>query len=116
MKDFDNTKDDLNIKIHFTDEKSLYKSYMSYVDGGAIFVRTKSAYSLGDKVTVNIKLLGDEPKSFVGHIIWITPIWAQHGLPTGIGIKLPKSADTLKEKIEKYISSFSSSVIKTDTL
>lgn len=106
------------IACHFQNESALYLSYMPFIKGGGLFIRTKQAYQLGDLVVLQVHL-PNLPEEYVinGQVVWITPIGAQGNKPAGIGVQFAedKSRDFCN-KIETILAGMLKSTQITDTL
>lgn len=85
------------LNLALKDVNELYASYMPFIEGSGLFIRTRKDYRLGDQVFVLLDLL-DEPEKtpITGEVVWITPIGS--GVrPQGIGIRLaPEYADIVR--------------------
>lgn len=107
------------ISVNIVTKEQLYRSYMSYVKEGALFIPTKREFNFGDHVLLKIQLI-DEKNIFQlpGEIIWITPPGAQYGMNAGIGVRFldGKVATELQSKISTYLAGLSESDKLTDTM
>src|SRR3990167_2408524 len=93
------------IKCSFKTIDSLYQSYMPFLQGGGLFVKTTQQYELGDLVLLNIRLL-DDATGYVmsGKIAWITPTGAQGNKPAGIGVQfIDDTNNDFRNKIEAIL-------------
>lgn len=103
--------DPKNSIIHLTIDSAevLYKSYISFVKNGGLFVPTDKPYKLGDEVFIVLKLFDDPDKlPIAGKVIWITPTCAQGGKIAGIGVQFfDDKASEICDKIETFIASIS---------
>lgn len=93
------------IDLHIPDKQSLFKSYMSFICGGGLFLPTQLAYPMGEELFLLLKLL-DDPVEFpiVGKVVWITPAAAQNKRLRGIGLQFIENGDRLKIQIENILS------------
>jgi type IV pilus assembly protein PilZ len=80
-------------------------SYMPFINDGGFFIPTMNAYSLGDRVVVDLLLPGKtESLHIEGKVIWITPPNALHHVLTGIGIQFTgANANTIRSQIEAQL-------------
>lgn len=92
------------ISISFVDKRELYRSYMSFIQGGAIFIPTvdKIYQKIGLKVFVLMKIKDDktgqlQTKPFTGTVVWIN----YSGNNIGVGVSLGNN-ETSKQ-IQDYI-------------
>lgn len=102
----------------FTTEQALYLSYMPFIKGGGLFIRTNNLLPFGEKIKLTIKLL-NEPELYVltGKVIWNTPKGAQNGKPSGIGIQFEgENARALCNKMESCLAGMLKSTQSTDTV
>lgn len=93
------------INVSIPDKNVLYASYMPFVIGGGLFVRTQKKHNLGDEVFLLIDLMDEEEKlPITGKVVWVSPI-NQGNRVKGIGIQF-SSADSAgaKAKILKYLA------------
>lgn len=107
-----------SLECSFTTEDALYLAYMPYVKGGGLFIRTKSAFTLGDHVKLIIQLF-TEPEKYPleGKVIWLTPKGAQGNKPAGIGVQfLGENSRPFCNKLETYLAGMLKSTQSTDTL
>ena len=106
------------INCIFSSEAALYLSYMPYIKGGGVFMRTTDAYELGNQVHLSIQLLS-EPDCYLidGKVIWITPKGAQGNKPAGIGVQFTgEDSRIFCNKIETYLAGMLKSTHPTDTI
>lgn len=99
-------------------QTSLYLSYMPFVNGGGLFIKTTQVYPLGQLIQLSIQVK-DEPDVFEirGQVIWITPKGTQGNKPSGIGVQfLGEHASFLCHKIEKHLGSLLNSTQFTYTI
>lgn len=77
-------------------------SYMPFIHGGGLFIPTPKAFSLGNRVIVDLQLPGKkESIRITGKVVWITPHNALHHVLPGIGIQfIEKDAATIRSQIE----------------
>lgn len=101
----------------FNNEDALYFSYMPFIKGGALFIRTKQEFSLGSSIQLTVHLM-DEQEDYVveGKVAWLTPKGAQGGKPSGVGVQLSEKNRTLINKIETYLAGMLKSTQITDTI
>jgi type IV pilus assembly protein PilZ len=106
------------ITCSFPNESALYLSYMPFVKGGGLFIRTNPTFALGDAVELSIKLLNELELYVVsGLVVWITPKGAQGNKPPGIGVQFQgDNSRTLCNKIETYLAGLLKSSQITDTI
>jgi type IV pilus assembly protein PilZ len=106
------------INCIFANETSLYLAYMPYVKGGGLFIRTKHAFTLGEEVSLSVKLMSEQEVFLVdGKVIWITPMGAQGNKPPGIGVQfLGENSRYLCNKIETFLAGMLKSSQSTDTI
>ncbi len=105
------------MSLTIRDTASLYEAYMPFISGGGLFVPTHKHYNLGDDVFIRLTLM-DEPEKIPvpGKVIWITPMGAQGGRQSGIGIQFNDPTDGVRTKIEAYIAGTLASNRPTNTM
>ena len=93
------------LAVEIEDEDALYNHYMSFVQGGAIFVPTKKSYKLGDDVFFLLSIyLRGEPVPLTGKVVWITPRGATGQKREGIGVQLSDDQLELRNQIEQALT------------
>lgn len=106
------------ISCSFVTEACLYLSYMPFVKGGGLFLRTNHIYPLGKQLQLSIKLINEpEPELIDVKVVWITPKGAQGNKPPGIGVQfIGENSRYLCNKIETYLAGMLKSLQLTDTI
>lgn len=108
------------LECEFTDIIKLYRSYMPFVEHGAVFIPTEDeSIQLGDLVSATIKLPEDEnPVHFTGKVIWVTPKkLLSEEAKMGIGVQIEgDSAADIQSQIEDLIKDYLNSDQPTDTM
>lgn len=102
----------------FSSEAALYLSYMPFLKGGGLFIRSTQMYPLGQQVSLSVVLLNEqEPFLVNGKVVWITPKGTQGNKPPGIGVQfLGDDSRYLTNKIETYLAGLLKSTQLTDTI
>lgn len=106
------------LPVNLVNKQSLYRAYMHFIQGGALFVQTNKKYSLGEEVFLLVKLM-DEPHKFpvAGKVIWITPPAAQAGRVAGIGVQFKGDQSVeIDNKIQNYLAGGLQSDHDTETM
>lgn len=95
------------IALKITDQNTLYRSYMPFLQNGGLFIPTNTVYELGEEVFIALSLMDEPDKTPVaGTIVWITPPGAQDNQVAGIGVHFGDNdgnAIILRGKIENYL-------------
>lgn len=106
------------INCSYTSEAALYLSYMPFVKGGGLFIRSNQFYPLGQELTLSVSLLNEqEPFLVEAKVVWITPKGTQGNKPPGIGVQfMGESSRYLSNKIETYLAGLLKSTQLTDTI
>lgn len=106
------------IQLSIREKAALYAAYMSFVEGGGLFVPTTRPAHLGDEVYAILTLM-DEPAKvpIPGRVCWITPAGVP-GRQQGIGIQFNRNeaGEQARIKIENLIGSALKSTRPTHTL
>lgn len=94
------------------DREVLYRSYMGFVQNGALFVPTEQAFHLGDTVFILLSFADSgERISVAGRVVWITPANAQGRRPQGVGVQFrPPESIELQRKIEALLAGHDATV------
>lgn len=87
------------------DPIELNLSYMPFINGGALFIPSQKAFSLGEKVSVDLQLPGKkENLKFEGKVIMVIPPNALHHVLPGIGLQIIGSnAQSIRVEIESHL-------------
>jgi type IV pilus assembly protein PilZ len=106
------------LNLQLKDRESLYKSYLSFLEEGGLFIKTGESYQLGDEVLLLVTLPESEERHPVaGSVIWITPAGAAGSRPQGIGVRFGvKDEGKLHNKVEKILAEMLDSKIPTYTM
>ena len=91
--------------LEIKDEAELYKHYMSFVQGGAIFVPTKKAHELGDDIFFLLSIyLRTDPIPMTGQVVWVTYKGSVSANKEGVGVQLTDEQAELKIQIEQALT------------
>lgn len=106
------------IRLDFEDTRSLYQSYMPYVDGCGLFYPTEENFSLEQEVFVFLKLPEEFGKfATSGRIVWLNPPKAAVKRVPGIGVQLRgKEAPKIREAIENALGKMLNTGLPTMTM
>jgi type IV pilus assembly protein PilZ len=88
------------------DKKQLYKSYMSFITDGGLFIPTKRMYKMGEEVFMLLVLMDEtERLPIAGTVVWKTPEGSDANRVAGIGIQLSnKDGGKVRNRIETYLA------------
>ena len=93
------------LAVEIKDENALYAHYMSFVQGGAIFVPTKKNYKLDDDIFFLLSIyLQPEPIPMTGKVVWVTPKGSGGSKQEGVGVQLSEEYEELKGLIEQVLT------------
>ncbi len=88
------------LSCHIEDAATLYASYLSFIDNGALFVRSDRVQQLGDEVFIAVTLPNSSERlPMNGKVVWINRR-AQANRPAGFAVQIGKDASGQKIKIE----------------
>ncbi len=106
------------LNLQLKDVESLYKSFLSFLEEGGLFVETGEAYQLGDEIFLLVTLPESEERYPVaGTVVWITPAGAAGNHPQGIGVRFgTKDEGKLHNRVEKILAEMIDSDIPTYTM
>ena len=105
------------LSLNIPDVGTLHEAYMSFVDGGGLFVPTDEDFSLGDEVHLSLSLPGEEDQQMItGKVVWLTPRGAQSGGPAGAGMQFTEESAALSALIEELLVGLIDSDRPTHTL
>lgn len=94
------------LSLAIKDKGSLYSAYISFMEGGGIFIPTNKDYHLGNEVFILLTLMDETEKMpVVGHVAWINPKGASTHVVPGIGVQFQQDNDgkAVRNKIEAYL-------------
>jgi len=97
----------------------LYSAYMSFVQGGGLFVQSTKRFKLGDEVFLLLTLMElEERLPIPGKVVWITPPGSQGNRRPGIGVQFADTPDGVHARtiIESHLANLLSSDRKTNTM
>ncbi len=95
------------ISVVLTDKHELYKSYMSFLKNGGLFVPTSRLFNLQDEVFVFVTLPDEvERRPVSGKVAWISPNVHTTARPQGIGVQFMDTPenDSLRTQIEVLLA------------
>ncbi len=94
------------LTCHIEDIATLYASYLSFVDNGALFVPTSRIQELGDEVFIAVTLPNSSERlPMNGKVVWINQK-TQSNRPAGFAIQMSTDAAGLKirNEIERLLA------------
>lgn len=88
------------LSCHIEDIATLYASYLSFVDNGALFVPSTRTQQLGDEVFIAVTLPNSSERlPMNGKVVWINHK-AQAGRPAGFAVQMGTDVAGLRIKNE----------------
>lgn len=79
------------LTLDLSDRSSLYGAWMSFVEGGGLFIPTDQEYNLGEEAFVRISMPDKSSKAVAGRVIWMSPKGVVKPRSQGIGIQISRS-------------------------
>ena len=107
------------LSLSIKEKAALHAAYMSFVQGGGIFIPTSRAYKIGDEVFMLLTLMEDPARLAVaGKVVWITPAGAQNNRTQGIGVQFTQdeTGAAARATIEKILGETLASTRPTHTM
>lgn len=106
------------LNLDLSDKHALYLAYMSFLEGGGLFVPTNDEYQLGDEVFMLVTLPEqEERKGIAGRVAWITPRGATSPRVPGIGVQISaQNNGELQRQIETILAGIVNAERPTRTL
>ncbi len=107
------------MSLSIKEKPALHATYMSFVQGGGLFIPTSRAYKLGDEVFMLLTLMEDPAKLAVaGKVVWMTPAGAQNNRTQGIGVQFIQNENGIaaRNKIEGMLGNALQSSRPTHTM
>ncbi len=104
------------VSLSINDRGALQAAYMSFVEGGGIFIPTTQTYNIGDDVFLLFGLMDDAERWPVpGQVCWITSAGGNDVAGIGVQFTGEKSAD-LRRAIEDTLGGLVNSERQTSTM
>lgn len=106
------------LNLQLKDRDTLYKSYLSFIEEGGLFIETRENYQLGEEIFLLVSLPEiDQRYPVAGTVIWVTPAGAAGIHPQGIGVRFgSRDEGKLLNRIEKILGEMIDSEIPTYTM
>ncbi|MEM7255987.1 MAG: PilZ domain-containing protein [Pseudomonadota bacterium] len=104
------------VSLTITDRGALQAAFMSFVEGGGVFVPTTQQYNLGDSVFLLFGLMDDTERWPVpAEVCWITSAGG-NSVP-GVGLKfVGEKASNVRRAIEDHLGGLINSDRVTNTM
>ena len=106
------------LTCHIEDVATLYASYLSFVENGALFVPSTLAQQLGDEVFIAVTLPNSSERlPMNGKIVWINHT-AQANRPAGFAVQIGTDAagQKIKHEVERLLAGKIDSQLATYTM
>ena len=94
------------LTYHIEDIATLYASYLSFVDNGAIFIPSDRVQQLGDEVFIAITLPNSSERlPMNGKVVWINRK-TQANRPAGFAVQIGRDASgqRIKNEVERLLA------------
>ena len=88
------------IRIKFSDLPTLVACYMPFISDGGLFIPGNRNIAAGSRVVVQLSVPDLAPIMFTTDVIWLSPPGMPGNKPAGIGVRLPDSASSLRQKLD----------------
>lgn len=93
------------LALEIKDDAELYEHYMSFVEGGALFVPTKKNHELGDDIFFLLSIyLHSEPIPMTGTVVWVAHRGSGSPKREGVGVQFTADQAELKIQIEQALT------------
>lgn len=93
------------LALEIKDERELYEHYMSFVQGGALFVPTKKSHELDDDIFFLLSIyLRREPIPMTGKVVWVIHKGSGSAKKEGVGAQFTDDQAELKTEIEQALT------------
>ena len=101
------------IALKIKDKASLHSYYMPFIKGGGLFIPNLTEYELGDRASIALTLMEEADElAFTGIVVWVAKKGVKSPHKVGVGVRLDDPNNTVKDKIERYLTG---SLTSTDT-
>lgn len=104
------------VSLSITDRGALQAAYMSFVEGGGLFVPTTQTYNFGDEVFLLFGLMDEAERwPIPGKVVWITSAGGNEA--PGIGVQFTgENTDSARRAIEDTLGGLVNSERETHTM
>ncbi|WP_201584970.1 PilZ domain-containing protein [Psychrobacter jeotgali] len=106
------------LTCHIEDVETLYASYLSFVDNGALFIPTKREQALGDEVFIAVTLPNSSERlPMNGKVVWINH-QSQSSRPAGFAVQIGTdvAGQRIKNEVERLLAGKIDSLQATYTM
>ncbi|MGQ4275949.1 PilZ domain-containing protein [Pseudidiomarina sp. E22-M8] len=104
-------------RIHLKSEEQLRRMFMPFIKGGALFVATDDPYSIGDELSLLIRLPGDSDETLVkGKVVWLAPARPGRTDQRGVGVQFLEDKSHLRNRIDTLLGHLGESTAPTATM
>ena len=94
-----------SVDFNLESKEQLSTIYMPFLKNGGIIIPVNNA-TMGEKISVKIKLWNGESIEFSGIVVWINTNSTQSPKLKGIGVKITGDNESaIKQKLEKLLAS-----------
>ncbi len=104
------------VSLSITDRGALQAAYMSFLEGGGIFIPTTQQYTLGDEVFLLFGLMDESERwPIPGKVCWISAAGGTDS--AGIGVQFTgDKAENVRRAIEEILGGLMNSERETHTM
>jgi len=106
------------LTCHMEDIETLYASYLSFVNNGALFIPSERVQNLGDEVFIAVTLPNSSERlPMNGKVVWINSK-AQSGRPAGFAVQIGTdiAGQRIKNEVERLLAGKIDSLQSTYTM
>ncbi|PKG36312.1 PilZ domain-containing protein [Psychrobacter sp. Sarcosine-3u-12] len=106
------------LTCHMEDIETLYASYLSFVNNGALFIPSDRVQNLGDEVFIAVTLPNSSERlPMNGKVVWINSK-AQSGRPAGFAVQIGTdiAGQRIKNEVERLLAGKIDSLQSTYTM
>ncbi|WP_025651800.1 MULTISPECIES: PilZ domain-containing protein [unclassified Psychrobacter] len=106
------------LTCHMEDIETLYASYLSFVNNGALFIPSERVQNLGDEVFIAVTLPNSSERlPMNGKVVWINSK-AQSGRPAGFAVQIGTdiAGQRVKNEVERLLAGKIDSLQSTYTM
>ncbi|CAM3470360.1 MULTISPECIES: PilZ domain-containing protein [Psychrobacter] len=106
------------LTCHMEDIETLYASYLSFVNNGALFISSDRVQKLGDEVFIAVTLPNSSERlPMNGKVVWISSK-VQSGRPAGFAVQIGTdiAGQRIKNEVERLLAGKIDSLQSTYTM
>ncbi|MCK6529405.1 TIGR02266 family protein [Myxococcota bacterium] len=99
----DGSRAPLEVKVELRSHSNFYVGFSENISEGGIFVATEAPFEPGERMWIELSLLGEEPSLVETEVAWVREENRSTGLPAGMGMRFVDPPSDLARRIQAHI-------------